>query len=85
MRDVKFSPDAFREYNEWIEQDKMLFEKIKELIQDISRESFKGLGKPEPLKGNYSGFWSRRINKEHRLIYSIKDDTINIVKCKGHY
>ena len=65
--------------------DKMLFEKIKELIQDISRESFKGLGKPEPLKGNYSGFWSRRINKEHRLIYSIKDDTINIVKCKGHY
>jgi len=85
MRDVKFSPDAFREYNEWIEQDKILFEKIKELIKDISREPFKGLGKPEPLKGNYSGFWSRRINQEHRLIYSVKGDTINIVKCKGHY
>ena len=51
MRDVKFSPDAFREYNEWIEKDKILFEKIKELIKDISREPFKGLGKPEPLKG----------------------------------
>lgn len=85
MRNVKFSPDAFREYNEWIEQDKILFEKIKEPIKDISREPFRGLGKPEPLKGNYSGFWSRRINQEHRLIYSVKDDTINIVKCKGHY
>ncbi len=85
MRNVKFSPDAFREYSEWIEQDQILFEKIKELIKDISREPFRGLGKPEPLKGNYSGFWSRRINQEHRLIYSVKDDTINIVKCKGHY
>jgi toxin YoeB len=84
-RNIKFSPDAFREYNEWIEQDKILFEKIKELIKDISREPFNGLGKPEPLKGNYAGFWSRRVNQEHRLIYSVNDDTINIVKCKGHY
>lgn len=85
MRHVKFTPDAFKEYNEWIELDKATFEKIKELIKDISREPFKGLGKPEPLKGNYAGFWSRRITQEHRLIYSINNDTINIVKCKGHY
>ena len=85
MRNIKFTPDAFRECNEWIEKDMFLFEKIKDLIKDISREPFKGLGKPEPLKGNYSGFWSRRISQEHRLIYSVKDDTINIIKCKGHY
>ncbi len=85
MRSVKFSAAAFQEYNEWIDKDKDIFDKIKELIKDISREPFKGLGKPEPLKGNYSGFWSRRITQEHRLIYSVTSDTINIVKCKGQY
>ncbi len=68
MRDIRFTPDAFAEYNEWIENDEAIFEKIKTLIKDISRDPFKGLGKPEPLKGNYSGFWSRRINQQHRLI-----------------
>ena len=85
MKDVKFTSDAFAEYNEWIENNEDIFEKIKTLIKDISRDPFKGLGKPEPLKGNYSGFWSRRIDKEHRLIYSVTKDTINIIKCKGHY
>ncbi len=85
MRHVRFTPDAFKEYNEWIELDRGTFEKIKALIKDISRDPFKGLGKPEPLKGNYAGFWSRRITQEHRLIYSITTDTINIVKCQGHY
>lgn len=85
MRSIKFSSLAFHEYNEWIENDKDVYSKIKELIKDISRDPFKGLGKPEPLKGNYSGFWSRRITKEHRLIYSVTSDNINILKCKGHY
>ncbi len=85
MRSITFSSLAFQEYNEWIEKDKDVFIKIKELIKDISRDPFKGLGKPEPLKGNYSGLWSRRITQEHRLIYSITSDTINIVKCAGHY
>ena len=85
MKDVKFTSEAFAEYNEWIETNEDIFNKIKILIRDISRDPFKGLGKPEPLKGNYSGYWSRRIDKEHRLIYSITADTINIVKCKGHY
>ncbi|MBA2761140.1 MAG: Txe/YoeB family addiction module toxin [Segetibacter sp.] len=76
---------AFNKYNEWIEQDKDVFNKIKELIKDISRDPFKGLGKPEPLKGNYAGFWSRRITQEHRLIYSVSSDLICVVKCNGHY
>ena len=85
MRSITFSSLAFKEYNEWIEKDKDVFLKIKELIKDISRDPFKGLGKPEPLKGNYSGLWSRLITQEHRLIYFITSDTINIVKCAGHY
>ena len=68
MRDIRFTPDAFAEHNEWIENDEAIFEKIKTLIKDISRDPFKRLGKPEALKGNYSGFWSRRINQQHRLI-----------------
>jgi toxin YoeB len=85
MRSISFSSSAFQEYNEWIERDKDVFLKIKELIKDILRDPFKGLGKPEPLKGNYAGFWSRRITQEHRLIYAITPETIKIVKCKGHY
>lgn len=86
MRDIKFTSAAFAEYNEWIESDDEIFEKIKTLVKDISRDDpFKGLGKPEPLKGKYSGFWSRRISREHRLIYSVTKDAINIVRCKGHY
>ena len=85
MSSITFSSLAFKEYNEWIEKDKDVFIKIKELIKDISRDPFKGLGKPEPLKGNYSRLWSRRITQEHRLIYSVTSDTINIVKCAGHY
>lgn len=59
--------------------------RINELIKDISRTPYKGLGKPEPLKYKYKGFWSRRIDGEHRLIYQVKDDEIRIVKCRFHY
>ncbi len=63
----------------------MIFEKITDLIQDIQRDIFKGLGKPEPLKKNLQGFWSRRINDEHRLVYPVQEDVIRIVSCHGHY
>lgn len=59
--------------------------KILELITDIQKHPFEGIGKPEPLKGNFTGFWSRRIDDEHRLIYKISDGEITILKCKGHY
>ena len=85
MRNISFTPSAFKEYNDWLKVDESIADKIIELIRDIQRESFKGIGKHEPLKGNYSGFWSRRITLEHRLIYKIETTTILIVKCEGHY
>lgn len=69
MRQIVFTPDAFKEYNDWFDS-KEIIDRIKLLVRDIDRDPFRGLGKPEPLRGNWSGFWSRRINHEHRLIYS---------------
>jgi toxin YoeB len=85
MRDIKFSADAFTQYKEWSENDTNIFAKINELIIEVCREPFKGKGKPEPLKGNFSGYWSRRITKEHRLIYKVDKDTVYIAQCYGHY
>jgi len=67
MRQIAFTSDAFKEYNDWIER-REIFDRIKVLVRDIDRDPFQGLGKPEPLKGNWKGYWSRRINQEHRLI-----------------
>lgn len=85
MRNVAFSPVAFQEYNEWFDINIQVIGRIKGLIRDIQRDPFKGIGKPEPLKGNWTGFWSRRIDQEHRLIYKVSENQILIVKCKGHY
>ena len=85
MKRIVFTPSAFSEYNEWIKMQPVIAYKIMELIKDIVKNPFKGIGKPEPLRGNYRGFWSRRINKEHRLIYKVDADVVSIVKCKGHY
>ncbi len=85
MHNVTFTGKAFEEYNEWFEKDLQIIERIKILIRDIDRDPFKGLGKPEPLKGNWSGYWSRRIDHEHRLVYKVTSEQIVIAKCKGHY
>ena len=85
MRNVAFTPIAFQEYNEWFETNNQLVNRIKALIRDIDRDPFKGIGKPEPLKGNWTGYWSRRIDQEHRLVYKVTDAQILIAKCKGHY
>ncbi len=69
MRNIAFTPLAFGEFNELFETNDQLVKRIKELIRDIDRNPFKGIGKPEPLKGNWAGYWSRRINQEHLLIY----------------
>lgn len=84
MRHVAFTPDAFTEYNSWFHSPEII-EKIRLLIRDIDRDPFRGLGKPEPLKGNWAGYWSRRINHEHRLIYKVTETQIIVVKCEGHY
>ena len=85
MRNVSFTSIAFGEYNEWFEINRPLADRIKLLIRDIDRDPFKGIGKPEPLRGNWTGYWSRRIDQEHRLIYKVTETQILVVKCKGHY
>ncbi len=85
MRNVAFTKTAFGEYNEWFENNIQIITRIKELIRDIDRDPFKGIGKPEPLRGNWTGYWSRRIDQEHRLVYKVSESQILIVKCRGHY
>ena len=80
-----FVDESWEDYLYWQKNDKKIVRKINELIKDISRTPFSGRGKPEPLKHKYKGFWSRRIDHEHRLIYQIKDDKIKIAKCRHHY
>jgi len=69
----------------WQKTNKKIISKINDLLKDISRNPFEGLGNPEPLKYKYKGYWSRRIDSEHRLIYRVKDDEIQIAKCRFHY
>lgn len=82
---VLFTKSAWEEYAYWHENDKKIIKRINQLIKDIMRGSNNGLGKPEPLKFALSGFWSRRINDEHRLVYKIEKDQIFIVQCRYHY
>lgn len=79
-----FSEIAWKHYLYWQSEDKKVLRKINELIKDIERHGNAGLGKPEPLKHELTGYWSRRITDVHRLIYSIDQDNIYIVSCKGH-
>jgi toxin YoeB len=85
MRDILFVPKAFKEYQEWIATDRKTALRIGDLIKDILRSPFDGIGKPEPLKHEFAGCWSRRIDQEHRLIYSLTDTTIVIYSCYSHY
>lgn len=83
---ITFVPKAFDNYKEWAVSDKQIFEKINELIQSIDRTPFDGIGKPESLKHQLKGCWSRRINIEHRLVYQvISEKEIIILQCKYHY
>ncbi len=82
---IVFHHNAFEDFIFWEQTDSVIFNKIKDLIKDISRDPFKGLGKPEPLKNEYKGYWSRRINLEHRLIYKVNNDDIIIASCRFHY
>lgn len=77
--------EAWEDYLYWQKQDKKTLSRINLLIKYISRDYFAGPGKPEPLKGEFSGFWSRRIDDKNRLIYRIKNSTLEILSCRGHY
>jgi toxin YoeB len=80
-----FVDESWEDYLYWQKNDKRMLHKINQLLKDISRTPFSGLGKPEPLKYKYQGFWSRRIDDEHRLIYRVTNDEIHIAKCRFHY
>ena len=85
MRDIRFTPIAFEQYTEWQKTDKSVYNKINKLLVETARTPFEGSGKPEPLKHDFKGYWSRRITDEHRLVYRVADDYIKIVGCKLHY
>lgn len=80
-----FSENAWEDYLYWQRKDKRMIQRINELIADIQRDKYKGIGKPEPLKHNLSGYWSRRIDNEHRIVYRIEEDKIMIAQLRYHY
>ena len=80
-----FADNAWEDYLHWQQTDKAMLRRINLLIRDIQREPFTGLGKPEPLKFNFAGYWSRRIDDEHRVVYKVTDDEIIIAQLRGHY
>ncbi len=82
---LTWSLHAWEDYVYWQQNDKKLLKRINTLIKDIVRNPFDGIGDPEPLKHNWSGYWSRRINREHRLVYKIEDSTVIIAQCRYHY
>lgn len=85
MKEIKWDFDAWEDYLYWQSRDKNVLKRINMLVKDISRSPFEGIGKPEPLKGNLAGFWSRRINEEHRLVYAVENEMVLIFSCKGYY
>lgn len=85
MSNISFTTKAWEEYCYWQAEDKKTLKRINLLLADIQRNGFAGIGKPEPLKENLSGYWSRRIDDTNRLVYRINNEHIEIVQCKGHY
>ena len=84
-RNIQWDYDAWQDYLYWQTHDKTIIKKINSLIEAALRDPYDGIGQPEGLKGNLSGFWSRRINGEHRFVYAVEEKTIVIIACKSHY
>ena len=85
IRVIQWDFDAWEDYLYWQGQDKKILKRINQLVKDICRNPFEGIGKPEPLKGNLTGFWSRRVDEEHRLVYAVEDSAVVVISCRGHY
>lgn len=83
--DILWDKDAWDDYQYWIDHDRKVLHKINILIKECQRTPFEGTGKPEALRQNFSGYWSRRITGEHRLVYKVEDDILYIAQCKYHY
>ena len=82
---ICFHAHAWADYLHWQKADAKRLQRINELIRAIQRDPFRGIGKPEPLRGNWSGFWSRRIDRDDRLVYAVEKDTLLIAQCRFHY
>ena len=80
-----FTDEAWDDYLYWIETDKKKLKRINQLIKDIDRNPFEGIGKPEPLKANLQGYWSRRIDQEHRIVYAVENNQIVYISVRFHY
>lgn len=82
---LSWAEKAWEDYLYWQQTDKKTLKRINMLIKDIKQQPFEGLGDPEPLKHNWTGYWSRRIDREHRLVYKVIDEAIIVVQCRYHY
>ena len=83
---INFTETGWIDYLFWVDQDKRVLKQINKLITDIERNGYDGIGKPEPLRGDLSGWWSRRIDEKNRLVYRlIGEEAVEILQCKGHY
>ncbi len=82
---LSWAEHAWQDYLYWQTTDKKTLKRINLLIKDIKRQPFNGIGEPEPLKHNWSGYWSRRINKEHRIVYKVTNKAVIIAQCRYHY
>ncbi|MFT2092143.1 Txe/YoeB family addiction module toxin [Paraglaciecola sp. 2405UD69-4] len=85
VRQLAWTDEAWSDYVYWQSQDKKTLKRINKLIYDSKRSPFEGIGKPEPLKENLSGFWSRRIDETNRLVYAVSDSYLTIISCRYHY
>ena len=85
MRGLRFDPEGWDDFLFWLANDRKLARRIVRLIGEIQRDPFSGIGKPEPFKGELSGYWSRRITDEHRLVYRAENDELKILKARYHY
>ena len=82
---ITFSSHAWEDYSTWLKEDRKMLVKINQLIKDIQRTPYEGIGQPEALKYDLAGYWSRRIDREHRLVYKVDNDTVIIISCRYHY
>lgn len=84
-RRLAWTDDAWGDYLYWQQQDRKTLRRINKLIEDLKREPFDGIGKPEPLRENLTGFWSRRVDQTNRLVYAVDDDLLTVISCRYHY
>lgn len=84
-RELYFNDGGWSDFLYWLKTDKKITRKLNRILEETRRTPYEGIGKPEALKGNYSGLWSRRLTEEHRIVYEVTDDAIKVIACRHHY